>query len=269
MIEQLAAMFGTTVEVTVEADSIDESHESTYLLAREAARAALDEDVPRYITETPDGFIVAGDRQAIFMGHNGAFELADIPQSSSVDDDEIEDDDEIDLLFADDEEVTVEDIEQHIEAALADIQVTEDVVSALQQFQAAKESGDMDAVREAVKVFEQASGATIRFIPAQPAPPDPKEPVDVGPGEPKSTARAGGGNGKKPGDPGQPSGPKSTGPGTKESRLFAVEPARIQEFIEIARNAGAPDDVSVNIVEGRYEIALPEHVADVVENVWK
>lgn len=81
--EIIAALFeGAEIVATHEADGIDETRESPELLAREAAVGVLAEndDTPLYVFEVDGGFVVAGDRQAIFMQDDGGLQIGDIEE---------------------------------------------------------------------------------------------------------------------------------------------------------------------------------------------
>lgn len=293
MFEALAEMFGTTVESHIAVTEIDESKETPALLAREAGNSILHEngDEAEYLVETPEGFIVSGDRHAIFMGHNGSFQLAEIPTED--DDIQIEDEDaDIDALFADlddDEEVTIEDLSSNLEALLPEIEMTTDVVEALKEFDVAKAEGSMEKALAAMDSFDEAAGTTAsrgRFIPSQGEPPEPKKPLDVGPGPGKNTGTASGsGSTSVPaGKPPKGKTPNEVGPGShaaagqgmsvKESEdgthmEFLVEAEKMQEFIEAAKKAGAANDAEVEMQDdGKYKILLPQDVARAVKATW-
>jgi hypothetical protein len=88
--ERVAEALGREVIAVHDVDSLDESAESPELLAREAARgifAEYDEE-PEEVMEMSDGFAVSSGGHAIFMGHDGSFDLVDLP---AEDDDEDED----------------------------------------------------------------------------------------------------------------------------------------------------------------------------------
>ncbi len=92
--EQVEKALGRTVTAVHDADSLDESQESPELLAREASRGILAEygEEPAEIMEAADGFVVASPAHAIFMGHDGSFDLVDIPAMTTSDDDTSDDD---------------------------------------------------------------------------------------------------------------------------------------------------------------------------------
>lgn len=88
--EQAEKALGLTVTAVHDADSLDESRESPELLAREAARGILIEydEEPEEVMETADGFVVTSGSHAIFMGHDGSFDLTDLPGETTSDDDD-------------------------------------------------------------------------------------------------------------------------------------------------------------------------------------
>jgi len=306
MFESLAEMFGTTVEAYTAVAEVDESKENPALLAREAGNSILHEndDEAEYLVETPDGFIVSGDRHAIFMGHNGSFQLADLPadEDDDLDDDDLDDDEDIDIdaLFADlddddddddddDEDATIEDLAANLEAAMSEVEMTTDVVAALKEFDEAKAEDSMEKALAAMDSFDEAAGTSVsrgRFIPSQGTPSMPNKPLDVGPGPGKNTGTASGsGSTKVPaGKPPKGKTPNEVGPGShaaagqgmsvKESEdgetvEFIVESTLIQDFIARAQKAGASADAEVETTEdGKYKILLPSDVARAVNATW-
>ncbi len=87
----LAELFSCEIATMVEADEIDETEESNFLLAREAARPLLAEldDEPLYVAEAQDGaHIVAGARQAFLIGPNGTYAKSLDGPMPEVEDDE-------------------------------------------------------------------------------------------------------------------------------------------------------------------------------------
>jgi len=82
--QEVAEALGIEITSVTAADQIDELAESPALLAREAAKGIfsdLDEE-PQQVMESPDGWAVTGQTHAIFMGHDGAFDLVDVPGSA-------------------------------------------------------------------------------------------------------------------------------------------------------------------------------------------
>lgn len=79
--ERVEKALGRQITAVHDANNLDESTESPELLAREAARGILDEydEVPEEVMEASDGFVVTSGGHAIFMGHDGSFQLADLP----------------------------------------------------------------------------------------------------------------------------------------------------------------------------------------------
>jgi hypothetical protein len=94
--ERVEKALGCEITAVHDADSLDESTESPELLAREAARGMLDEfdEVPEEVMEASDGFVVTSGGHAIFMGHDGSFNLADLPDEEDGKPDEDTDDDD-------------------------------------------------------------------------------------------------------------------------------------------------------------------------------
>jgi len=302
MFEALAEKFGTTVKAYTPVTEVDESEENPTLLAREAGNSILAEngDAAEYVVETAEGFIVSGDRHAIFMGHNGSFQLADLPADEDADDDT---DDEIDIdeLFADlddddlddddldDDDATIEDLANNLEASMAEAELTTEAVEALKEFDAAKAEDSMEKALAAMDRFDEATGMSTsrgRFIPSQGVPPMPKKPLDQGPGPGKNTGTASGsGSTKVPaGKPPKGSTPNEVGPGAKPAQRqgtsvnededderveFLIESEQIKEFVAAAQKAGAPDDASVELQDdGKYKVLLPSDVAKAVKMTW-
>jgi hypothetical protein len=297
MFEALAEKFGTTVKAYTPVTEVDESEENPTLLAREAGNSILAEngDAAEYVVETAEGFIVSGDRHAIFMGHNGSFQLADLPADEDEDTTE-DDDDEIDIdeLFADlddddDDDATIEDLANNLEASMAEAELTTEAVEALKEFDAAKAEDSMEKALAAMDRFDEATGMSTsrgRFIPSQGVPPMPKKPLDQGPGPGKNTGTASGsGSTKVPaGKPPKGSTPNEVGPGAKPAQRqgtsvnededderveFLIESEQIKEFVTVAQKAGAPADASVELQDdGKYKVLLPQDVAKAVNATW-
>ena len=93
---QVEKALGRKIIAVHDADNLDESTESPELLAREAARGILTEcdEEPEQVMEMADGFAVSSPGHAIFMGHDGSFNLVDLPGEDDDDDDDDGDPDE-------------------------------------------------------------------------------------------------------------------------------------------------------------------------------
>lgn len=227
--EQVEEALGRTVIAVHDADSLDESEESPELLAREAARGILSEydEEPDEVMEMADGFAVSSGSHAIFMGHNGAFDLADLPGEVDLDDDDDEDleeeDDEEDHEGEDGDDVqpefTLDGLQAQVEALLSDADPSDEkLMPLLRIFDEAKDAGDNYAAVEAAKAIAEAAGK--EFIPRPGVPSMPGKPLDVGPGPGKNTGTGGGGQPKvgvpTPSAP-TPKKPVDTGPGPGKS----------------------------------------------------
>lgn len=96
--ERAEKALGCQIIAVHDADSLDESTESPEVLAREAARGILAEydEEPEEVMEASDGFVVTSGSHAIFMGHDGSFNLADLPDDDDDTDEDTDDDDDTD-----------------------------------------------------------------------------------------------------------------------------------------------------------------------------
>jgi hypothetical protein len=304
MFKALAEMFETTVVSVSEADAVDETVESAELLAREAARKVFEESgaEAEYVVEMETGFAVVGDNgQSIFMGHNGGFELVDTPEDEEPEDDDTANEDDEDLNLDDDpdenaEPLTLEGLTTNVEAVVDSIEDYGAAVGALRKFDEAKAAEDMDAALAAVELLEKVSTVKVSrsqplptpatppapraptdvqgtwkpsgnpYVPTPKTPAPPKKPVSVGPGPGKSTGKDGSTGGKvgvPTSAPPAPKPPKSAG-NTKESVDVRVPRDRIDEFLKLAAEAGAPNDANVETAGDEFIITLPEDVAEAV-----
>jgi hypothetical protein len=110
---QVEQALGRTVTAIHDADALDEAMESPELLAREAARGILAEydEEPDEVMEASDGFVVTSGAHAIFMGHDGSFDLVDLPDEDTDDDPDEGLDDEEDVDLDDDTDEEEEDVD--------------------------------------------------------------------------------------------------------------------------------------------------------------
>lgn len=99
MILQLQEMFDCRVTAVHPVEEIDESVESELLLAHVAGQGIFEglEDEPVTVCETSDGWLIAGERNAVLMAPDGSVQMEELPEEDDeADEDEEDDEEEVD-----------------------------------------------------------------------------------------------------------------------------------------------------------------------------